>query len=497
MTTTAEGQTEEQGFSLRNYLEVLRRRKWIALLTLALALGASAAITFSTDPTYQAKTKIVVGQGTGLFQPDRAGAVGPFTATMSDLVESTVVASGVVEELGLDESPGALLARLDVSFSPETSVLDLRFRDRSPERARAIADSFGRVFSELVEERFGQPTTDQAASDQLPLTATVWDPASVSHKPIKPRHVRDLLIAGALGTLLAVLAAFLAEHFDRSLRNPDSVEKHLGVPVIGQIPFKRRREPTSVVLWNGYREGAEAYLTLRANLQYLAIKRPLRTLLITSPAPEQGKTTVTANLAVAVARSGASTAVVEADLRRPRLSDAFGVQPDARRGLTDVLVGSVDLTTALVDVPVAPESNLGAALRHPDGGNGATPGDKPTPIHLLQAGPLPPNPTELLSSHQMTEVLDRLGGQHAYVLVDSPPLLLVPDALELARSVDGVILVVRRNRSTLDEMREVRATIGRVGIALLGVVFTDAEPRSVYYGHYGHYGQYGHAHDRH
>ncbi len=475
---TAEHDPEAQeGLDLRHYLDVLRRRRLVFLIVFALTIGVAAVISYTVDPTYRASTKVVVGQGNSLFQPGLSGAIEPFTATMRDLAESVVVAERISDELDLNVGAGYVLHRLNVSYNPSTAVLDVETFGPSPEVALAIARAFGTVFPELVKERFGQQVE---GSDQPPLTATVWDEAHVGLNPVKPQPIRNLVIAGSLGLILGIIAAFLADYFDRSIRRPEVIEQTLGVPVIGQIPFDRaqRRSKAPIVLWNGYREGAEAYLALRANLQYLAIKRPLRTILITSPSPEQGKTTVTANLAVAIARSGASTVVVEADLRRPRLNEAFGLTERTSNGLTGVLVGSSELRTSLLDIPVSPSRN-GASAEN--GSSTAQPqGSQAGHIRFLQSGPLPPNPSELLSSPQMVTLLEQLEERSNYVLIDSPPLLLLPDALELSRIVDGVILVMRRNRTTTVEAREIRTTIDRLGIHLIGVVFTDAEPRVVY-----------------
>jgi capsular exopolysaccharide synthesis family protein len=211
----------------------------------------------------------------------------------------------------------------------------------------------------------------------------------------------------------------------------------------------------------------EAFRGLRANLQYLAVRRPLRTILITSAAAGQGKTTVTANLAIAIARSGATTVAIEGDLRRPQLVEALGVSKE-RPGLTNMLVGAEDLENVLLYIPLTTGEN----------GSG-----RAGEVAFVSSGPLPPNPSELLSSLQMTELLERLVSTFDHVLIDSPPLLLVADALELARMVDGVVLAVRANSASADEAREVRALVERLGIHLVGVVLTDVERPATYYGY--------------
>lgn len=465
MSEPARQQAETIG--LGHYLEVLRRRKWLVLVVPVAAVAAAAALSFLQAPTYRAETKLVAGQRGGLIDPRFGGSFAQqLTATMRDLLRSHLVASTVIDRLGLEERPEELLEQVSVSINPETAVLTVRVEDGDPERAVAIADELGETFSTLVRERFATQTTVEGEPGSE-LTVTVFDPAHADPVPVSPRPVRNIALAGFLGIVLGLLAGFLREHFDRALRSREEVERAFGAPVIGQIPFvraRRRRDQRSVA-WESVGGISEAYRALRANLQYLGIKRPVRTILITSASPEQGKTTVAANLAVAIARSGVSTVVVEGDLRRPRLAQTFGA-PSGGLGLTSVLVGAAEPEAAVhdVDTPEGVASRPGGAGR----------------LSLLSSGPLPPNPSELLSSFQMRDVLDRLAGSYDYVLVDSPPVLLVSDALELARMVDGVVLVVRRSRATTDEAAEIRALVERLDIHVLGVVFTDAAPVGSY-----------------
>lgn len=459
----------DSGTGLRQHLEVVRRRKWIVLLVTSLAVAA-AALSFLQDPLYRASTTIVVGQGNSLFQPGEANAVTPFTATMGDLVRSKIVMATVIDDLDLQaETPESLLESLSVSINPETAVIRVSVDDHDPERAVAIAGEIGSVFSELVDERFGNaaPTTPSQPA-QLPLTATIFDPARAEPDPVAPKPVKNIAAALLIGLVLGLLGAFMREHFDRRLRTREAVEQSFGVPVIGQIPFVRGKKGARPNVRDAdNREAAEAFRALRANLQYLAVQSPLRTLLVTSAAPEQGKTTVTAHLAVAIGRSGATTVAVDADLRRPQLVEALGAQNDGP-GLTGALVGAGALEDALRDLDLP-------------GGEGSAEGQ----VSFLPSGPLPPNPSELVSSVQMNQLLGRLTELYDYVLIDSPPMLLVADALEIARHVDGVVLVVRANRASRDDAREVRALTQRLGIHLLGVVLTDVEPLGSYYGAYG------------
>lgn len=459
----------DAGTGLRQYLEVLRRRKWLVAGVMTAAVATAAVVSAVQPKVYQATAKIVIGQGNGLLQPQFGNAFQPFTATAKNLIESKIVAAQVIENMRLeDTTPEDLLDDISVSINPETAVLELRVEDTERDRARRIAQELSESFSTLFNLQFGAASAEPGDAASERLTSTIWDPARVEPEPVSPRPVRNVAVAAVLGLLLGLVAAYLREHFDRGLRTREEVETAYGLPVIGQIPTAKGERDRRPVAWSGRGELAESFRALRANLQYVAVKRPLRSILVTSAAPEQGKTTVAANLALAIARSGASTILLEGDLRRPRLEEALGARTGSP-GLTSALVGAVSTDDAIIRVPLQDEP-----------GGPATTGR----IDLIPSGPVPPNPTELLSSMQMTTLLDRVSVSYDYVLIDSPPILLVADALELARSVDGVVLVVRRGHASTDEAREVRAIVERLGIHLVGVVFTDV-PSVGTYGTYG------------
>ncbi len=460
-------QPEEAGIGLRQYLDVVRRRKWIVISITALAVGASAFLTLSEQSIYQAEATIAVGQGKGLFSPQNGNSIQPFSATMKELLESDVVARGVIKDLKLPLTPSQLLGKVSVSFNPESAALHVSVLDHVPATAKAIAASMSTHFTDLFAKRFGTAAT--AGSD--PVRAFVWDPAHVVPGRVSPTPTRNLIIAAFLGLVLGLLAAFLRDHFDRSLRTTDEIEKAFGVPVIAQIPSIRKgSKERPRMLWDENGEFAESFRGLRANLEYLAVQRPLKTILVTSPAANQGKTTVCANLATALAQSGASVVLLEADLRRPALSAAFGLPPGIP-GLTSVLVGNVQLgrATVAVDLPESPG-----------------PGGNERSVTVLPSGPLPPNPSELVASPRMRRLVEGLGELFDTVVIDSPPMLPVADTLGLAKLVDGVIVVVRAKGATSDEAHELHALVDRLDIPLVGIVVSDVAVRSGY-GTYGSY----------
>ena len=213
---------------------------------------------------------------------------------------------------------------------------------------------------------------------------------------------------------------------------------------------------------------AEAYRTLRVNIQFASPDKPLRTILATSTSPEDGKSTTLANLAVALAETGASTLLVDCDLRRPSLHTLFGLPNE--QGLTSLI-----LAAATGDVP------------------GAAPEQTPLPLQatrvenlrLLTSGPVPPNPAELLASRRMAEILTTLAGLADYVLFDTPPVIAVTDAAILAPHVDGVLLIVRAGKTKRDLAVKAKAILAQVNAPLVGVVLNDATVDSKAYGYYG------------
>ncbi len=457
---------------LRQYLEVLRRRKLIVISILALALGAASALTLATTSLYQAQTTIVVGQGTCIVQPQNANAIQPFSATATELITSTIVAREVIRDLHLKLTPQQLLGSVNVSFNPDSAALKASVVNHDPLLAKAIANRLGVNFAALVKQRLGKeiPASNGAPATP-PLTACIWDPAHVVPGKVEPKPTRNLLVAGVLGLILGLLAAFLRDYFDRTLRTVEEIERAFGVPVIGQIPSVRpsNRGERSRILWEENGDFAESFRGLRANLQYLAVQWPLKTILVTSPAANQGKTTVCASLATAIAQAGQSVVLIEADLRRPRLADTFGL-PRMRPGLTSVLVGHSQLGRATTEIKLTP-----------------TPGQakgQDWSITVLPSGPLPPNPSELVGSPRMRRLVDGLADLYDTVIVDSPPLLPVADSLALAKLVDGVILVVRAKNATRDDAKAVRALADRLGIHVVGVVMTDVSRRDHYYAEY-------------
>jgi non-specific protein-tyrosine kinase len=293
-------------------------------------------------------------------------------------------------------------------------------------------------------------------------TLSIVEPAVPPTGPVGPNKMRTVLLASAVGLVLALGTAFLLEYLDDTIKTPDDVERTMGVNTlagISRIPGERLRD-TLITAQRPRSPISESYRVLRTSLQFSSLDRPLRTVLVTSPSPVEGKSTTAANLAVVMAQEGRSVVLVDADLRRPVQHRIFQVGNKA--GLTDVLVQD--------------ELVLDGHLQETGVDN----------LRLLNTGPLPPNPSELLASDRMGTLIDYLKAEADVIVFDSPPALTVTDALVLAGKADGVLLVTDAGKTRRDAAEESVERFQRTGAHLLGVVLNRFRSgrRGYYYYHY-------------
>jgi capsular exopolysaccharide synthesis family protein len=296
-------------------------------------------------------------------------------------------------------------------------------------------------------------------------------PAVVPSSPSIPNYRRNLALAVTVGLILGVGIAFLRERLDDRLASREDFQERLGAPVLGVVPknkgLRRRRDTEITVGKYPKTPVAEAYRTIRANVQHLARDDDLKTLLVTSPMVGDGKTTVSANLAVALAQTGKRVLAVSCDLHRPRLHSFFDLGNDV--GLTTVLSGKTRLADALRAV-----------------------GSEP--LGVLPSGPGAANAAELLASDKMAGLLTQLRETADFIILDMPPIIAVGDVLILAAKTDGVLMVADANSTTRDALVHARQQIEQVGATIVGGIFLKFDPsraraHHAYY-HYYYSGRY-------
>jgi polysaccharide biosynthesis transport protein len=303
------------------------------------------------------------------------------------------------------------------------------------------------------------------AEAQATSTIVNKNPAVPNGYPIAPQPIRSAMLAAVVGLMVAAGIIFLIEFLDDTIRDPQEITRRFGIPILGMIvTYKSSAGEALVTVRHPRSPISEAFRSLRTNLQFAGVETPVRTLLVTSPSPSDGKTTIVANLASVIAQSGRNVVIVDADLRRPRIHKMF--QLSNRVGLTDQFIRTQD--------------RLDGSLKSTEVSN----------LHAITSGNLPPNPSELLSSGRMSEILKLLCDQFNTVIVDSPPTLLVTDAMVLAQRVDGVLLVVKPSVTKWASLRQAIEQLQRVKANLLGIVVNDVNVgRSRYYYYRGYYKQ--------
>lgn len=454
---------------LRDYVRLLRRRWRLIALCTTLGLLSAVAATAAQTPQYTATTSLFVAA-----QSDAAGSdvgtaytgglfVQQRVKSYADIIDTPQVAALVVEDLGLEDSPVAVAGKITATAPLDTVLLNVDVVDASAARAQAMANSLGQQFAEFVDQL--EKPQDGSPS---PVKVSVVQPAQLPTVPTSPRPLLNLALGLLVGLAVGAGAAVLRETLDTSVKNPEQAVELVGAPMLGAISFDSdaSKSPLIVQVSPGSPR-AEAFRQMRTNLQFVDIDHQLRSVVLTSSLPGEGKSTTACNLALSLAQAGVRVVLVEGDLRRPRVADYLGLEGAV--GLTSVLLGRVALEDALQPW-----------------GDGT--------MQVLASGPLPPNPSELLGSAGMEELLRRLESEVDIVLIDAPPLLPVTDAAVLGAMTSGVLMIVASNRTRREQVKRAAETVQAVGATMLGAVLNMVPtkgPDAYAYGYgYGYGGYY-------
>jgi polysaccharide biosynthesis transport protein len=422
------------------YLRIARRR-WPALVACVIVgLAVAFGVDHSEAKAYQANSEVfinVLGGNSVSEALDAAQLSAQLLESYAYVAESSPIASQVQAELNLPSSP-----ILGAAAVPGTLLIDLSATESSP----ALAQS---VLSEAMKD-FTATVKDYQSGNGTAVIVRVVEPASASDTPVSPRRDLDLVYGGISGLVVGIILAALLQYMDKSFRDPSELESLNVGPLLVQIPRLKSLKGTERLLDSSRDPAAlEAYASLRASLRFLDPGKPLRSILFTSPVSGDGKTTTVANLLDVLAKAGEVTVGVDADLRNPKLAQAFGVPPEP--GLTSVVIGA---------------EPLGSAVRWNVG------------LGILPTGPLPPNPSEILGSQPMANLIHALTERADKVLIDGPAVLAVSDPITLAPLVDGVVLVLKPGTTRRDDIVETCRRLEIVGARTVGYVLNSSSSRS-------------------
>lgn len=484
----------DREMTLREYLTVIRRRIWIVVAAVVITTGVAAGLSVAQTPVYEANAQMLVSirSTDSLFDTgvDLRGA----DATRAVQTEIRVLAgervrSRVRDDLGLNRLPPPVRG----SVIGSTDVISVRVRSEDPDTARILADAYvdayidnrreqavdgllaasSQVQSKISELQvqvdtladddplrnnlLAQQNTFRQTLNQLQVDtalktggASVVQSARAPIDPVEPTPLRTTTLAALAGLLLGLGAAFVLEYFDDSVRTEDDLERLADLSVLAVVPIDPPIDnlPVSISAPSDY--AVEVYRSLRTNVQFLSLDRPLKVIQVTSSLPGEGKTTTASNLAVVLAQSGRSVAIVDADLRRPRLHEVFATA--ASPGLIDLIVGEpISLVAHSVEV------------------------DPATALTVIASGKAPSNPSEILSSARCREVIERLAEQFDHVIIDSAPILPVADSVALAARADAVLVVAQARRTSRREMTETLERLARVGAPVIGFILNQAK----------------------
>ena len=452
--------------TLRQFLTVLRSR-WITVcVTILISLLVSGAYTLTQTPLYQASTRLYVSTTAGssvadLYSGNRLSQDRVLSYTQ--LVTGETLAQRTIDRLGLDTNARKLTESITAKAKASTVLIDVAVVDQSPVRARDIADALSDEFVLMVREL---ETPTRGATPEARVV--VEQRASVPTAPIVPKKKRDLALGIALGAMLGVGLALLRDQLDNTIKSAEALEEVTGTGVVGYIPFDKNLATAHAIAFdNDNRATAEAFRKLRTNLQFLAVDNPPRLIVVTSASPSEGKSTTAVNIALALAEADHNVVLVDGDLRRPRLAKYLD------------LVGSVGFSTVL-----SGGAPLGDVLQKTKFSN----------LTALTAGPIPPNPSELLGSLAAKKMFSELRAQFDYVIVDSSPLLAVSDGAILAADADGAIVTARASKTKREHLAHAVGSLRAVDAKLLGTVLTMLPTRgsgSYSYNSYYYSGSYG------
>jgi non-specific protein-tyrosine kinase len=489
-----------------------------------LVLGAVTVFSYRETPKYQAQARVFVEP----FPSSEPGVIqAPNLETESQLVISQPVASRVMRDLGLEKSSTSLRSELSVQALTDTEVLVITYtspdrefardaansfsesyidyrRDRNLERLRSAKRSLqGRV--DAVQEELEQQTRKLKAALQAGNNARasklegergvlttrlgllqqrlddvqpdrsitqggsqVIQPATLPETPVSPNHKQDTTLGAVLGLILATGTVLVRERFDDRFRTRTDVSETIGAPLLATIPrFDGESGAASsgpIVATQPKSPASESYRTLLTNIEFTMVQRNLRSLLLTSPSAEEGKTVTTANLGVAAAQAGRRVLLVSTDLRRPALETYFGVEN--RVGVSTWLAGLLD---------------------HPFGLVQQTTIDN---LQIVASGPIPPNPAELLASPRLTELIATLEPIWDLVILDSPPTLPVADPMILASRVGMTLLVVNGNTTRRSSAAHAREKLQSVGGDIVGTILNGFDPATSPYLYQSYYYAY-------
>lgn len=438
------------------YYTRLMRRNWLfILLSLVLAVTAALVITANTSPKYVATISMLVSGHDKEGSLSTAYQAGMLSQQRVQSYANLLSSRRVVSQITTGEDVQRLQANITVEAIPSTVLLRATVADTDPARAARMVNALGEAFSRLIDE-IERPTPNSRPT----VKVTMVDQADVPTTPISPRPLVNLVLAVTIALFVAVGSTVLRDRLDTTIKTSETLQRVSKSSILGVIGYERdARHHPLIVRDQGRSSRSEAFRSLRTNLQFIGVDRQPKSLVVTSCLPGEGKSSTSANLAITLAQAGWRVILVDGDLRRPSIPRYLGIEGAV--GLTDVLIDKAQLPDV---IQTWSEPNLS----------------------ILPSGRIPPNPSELLGSQGMRQLLARLTEAYDMVIVDAPPLLPVTDAATLAAVCDGTLLVARYGRTRQEHITRAVEMLSSINARVVGSVLNFTPARSDQYRGYGY-----------
>ncbi len=494
--------------SIIQYFLLIWHWAWLVILITIVAACAMYWFSSHQTPIYEAKTQLLVSDppGTQTVSSSSLVATTNSASTYSEMITDTPVLKKVIADIPLSISPEALQSAISVSIVPNTQIIEVSVRDPSPNIASEIANKLVEEFQVTIQgiqalryqnSRDGRITiinnlatqqaieVDPAKKDEIKTSiaqaqtslnqiiiaeaqsSTIViqvQPAYPPTFPIGPRTFFNTLMAAIIAAIFTIGGILFIDFLDDSIKNPDESYTKFRIPVLGFISSHKTEDGKPISISEPRNPISESFRSLRTNIQYASVDERVRTIIVTSPTPQEGKTTVSVNLAIVLAQSGRKVILIDGDMRRPQIHSRLNL-PN-RNGLSGLFVSSLDnLQNSIEETGI---ENLSA----------------------ITSGRIPPNPSELLSSQKMKQIIEELLKTYDVIIIDTPPVLTVTDSVALSTMVDRVLLVVKPGKTKRVAYKQTVEQLKRVGAIILGTVMNDIEPRSTRYGIYYHQNSY-------
>ncbi|KQM15996.1 hypothetical protein ASF83_08845 [Plantibacter sp. Leaf171] len=428
--------------TLHEYVQTLRKY-WVLIAVLVVVGCATGYVVAKTQvPMFRSTSSVLLSAERGESTSELAQGsnyVQSLVQTYALLAESNLVLQPVVDELDLDTTVARLSKSVSADSPLNTAIIEISVVDSDPSRAKQINDSVVASLSSAVADV--SPQDDQ---DQPTVRLTSINSATLPNAQFSPSSTLYAAVGGAIALLLGIVFAFVRRALSTRITDGADVAHDTAAPILGEISEARRGAPVLVSLrTNPQGLVAESFRTLSANLRFASIDRPIRSVVVTSAQPDEGKSSVAIGLAQQHAESGQRVLLIDADLRHPTV--ATYTQLDGTVGLTSVLLGQHDLQDAV--------QSWGSDT-----------------LDVLTAGTTPPNPSQLLSSSSMRLLLEQASSDYDLVVIDSAPIITVTDSLWLGNMADGMLIVVRERFTRHRHLAKAVSAVEGARAELVGVV---------------------------